>query len=135
MVRDLVTGMEGVENLQRHGQIEVNHRPYQGKDEGPMAFTFYLAYGPRLLLHGPPPPHHHLPGHTHPHPLHLSPLPPQQENGQTVPFLGTRSNPPWAHDLTDRLCRNPYPHGLMTTIHSSLLYHLTSIHLHAMDLY
>ena len=46
MVKDLVTGTKGVENLRRHSQVEVIHHPYQGKDEGPIVVAFYIAYNP-----------------------------------------------------------------------------------------
>ena len=78
-----------------------------------------------------------LPHHPHPHlllallpylPLHHNFPLCHQKNRRTFPSLMTRKSPPWAHDLIGRLCHSPLPHGL-TTIHSSLLYHLTSIHL------
>ena len=38
--------MKVVENFQRHGQVEVIHHPYQGKDERSMPIIFHFAYNP-----------------------------------------------------------------------------------------
>ena len=44
MVENLKMVTEVVENFQRHGRVEVIHRPYQGNDERSMAIIFHFAY-------------------------------------------------------------------------------------------
>ena len=137
VVGDLMTVTKSIKDPLGHGRIEVVHCPYFWKNERPIAssvhlvnrlvtffvtpfitlFLFIFPLLPLLILL------HSLPPFCH------------QENEQTVPFLGTRLSPHRAHDLMGRLHRSLHPHKLMKIVHLSLLYHLTSIHLQATEVF
>ena len=56
ILENLETVADFIENVGRHGRVEVVHRPYQRKDEGPRSGTVHLAYHLfitpiRIILH------------------------------------------------------------------------------------
>ena len=50
VLKDLEMVTEFVENIWRHGWVEIVHLPYQRKDEGPRAIAIHLAHHFLVIL-------------------------------------------------------------------------------------